>query len=91
MQLSKDKHTFPKVSNVSFYCLLHSIAVFEKSAVGVITIYYAYFCVAQLVKNLPAVPEALVQSLGWEGPLEKGKAVFWHTFITHKISIYLEI
>ena len=34
--------------------------------------------VAQLVKNPPAVQEAWVQSLGWEDPLEKGKApVFW--------------
>ena len=30
--------------------------------------------VAQLVKNLPAVLEGWVQSLGWEDPLEKGKA-----------------
>ena len=30
--------------------------------------------VAQLVKNLPAVRETWVQSLGWEDPLEKGKA-----------------
>ena len=30
--------------------------------------------VAQLVKNLPAVRETRVQSLGWEDPLEKGKA-----------------
>ena len=29
---------------------------------------------AQLVKNLPAVRETWVQSLGWEDPLEKGKA-----------------
>ena len=29
---------------------------------------------AQLVKNLPAVQEAQVQLLGWEDPLEKGKA-----------------
>ena len=28
---------------------------------------------AQLVKNLPAVWETWVQSLGWEDPLEKGK------------------
>ena len=28
--------------------------------------------VAQLVKNLPAMREAWVQSLGWEDPLEKG-------------------
>ena len=30
--------------------------------------------VAQLVKNLPATWETWVQSLGWEGHLEKGKA-----------------
>ena len=29
--------------------------------------------VAQLVKNLPAMQETLVQSLGQEDPLEKGK------------------
>ena len=29
---------------------------------------------AQLVKNLPAVRETWVRSLGWEDPLEKGKA-----------------
>ena len=29
---------------------------------------------AQLVKNLPARWETWVQSLGWEDPLEKGKA-----------------
>ena len=30
--------------------------------------------VAQLVKNLPAMWETWVQSLGWEDPLEKRKA-----------------
>ena len=30
--------------------------------------------IAQLVKNLPAMQETWVQSLGWEDPLEKGKA-----------------
>ena len=28
--------------------------------------------VAQIVKNLPAMQEPQVQSLGWEDPLEKG-------------------
>ena len=32
----------------------------------------SYF-VTQLVKNLPAMQETWVQSLGWEDPLEKGK------------------
>ena len=40
--------------------------------------------VAQMVKNLPAVEETRVQSLGWEDPLEKGMAthasiVAWRT------------
>ena len=30
--------------------------------------------IAQLVKNLPAMQETLAQFLGWEDPLEKGKA-----------------
>ena len=30
--------------------------------------------VAQMVKNLPAVQEVWVLSLGWENPLEKGMA-----------------
>ena len=29
---------------------------------------------AHLVKNLPAMQETWVQSLGWEDPLKKGKA-----------------
>ena len=33
--------------------------------------------VAQLVKNLPAMWETWVRSLGWEEPLEKGKATYW--------------
>ena len=32
------------------------------------------FLVAQTVKNLPAMQETWVQSLGWEDPLEKGMA-----------------
>ena len=30
--------------------------------------------VAQLVKNLPAMWETWIESLGWKDPLEKGKA-----------------
>ena len=32
------------------------------------------FLMAQLVKNLPAMRETWVCSLGWDYPLEKGKA-----------------
>ena len=35
-----------------------------------------YSLVAQLVKNLPAMQETWVQSLGWEDPLEKGMATY---------------
>ena len=34
------------------------------------------FPVAQMVKNLPAMQEIWVQSLGWEDPLEKGMATY---------------
>ena len=30
--------------------------------------------VAQMIKNLPAVQETRVRSLGWEDPLEEGMA-----------------
>ena len=30
--------------------------------------------IAQLVKNLPAMQETPVRFLGWEDPMEKGKA-----------------
>ena len=36
--------------------------------------YFWASLVAQLVKNLPALWETWVQSLGWEDPLAKGKA-----------------
>ena len=32
--------------------------------------------VAQMVKNPPAMQETQVQSLGWEDPLDKGKATY---------------
>ena len=39
-------------------------------------VYFAMYTdtVAWLVKNLPAIQETLVRFLGWEHPLEKGKA-----------------
>ena len=39
--------------------------------------------VAQLVKNLPAMQETWVQSLGWEDPLEKGKAAHFPLQYSH--------
>ena len=43
--------------------------------------------VAQLVKNLPAMWDTWVQSLGWEDPLEKGKATH-STIVAWRIRIY---
>ena len=40
---------------------------------GTVSLHWASL-VAQLVKNLPAVWDTWVPSLGWEDPLEKGKA-----------------
>ena len=38
------------------------------------TLKYDYAIVALLVKNPPAMQETRVKSLGWEDPVEKGKA-----------------
>ena len=38
------------------------------------------FSVAQIVKNLPAMQEAWVWSLGWENPLDKGMATYSSNF-----------
>ena len=51
---------------------------FDFLIVGQVIIY-----VAQLIKNLPAMQETWVQSLGWEDPLKKGMA-------THSSYSYLE-
>ena len=37
--------------------------------------------VAQMVKCLPAMPETLVQSLGWEDPMEKEMATDSSIFV----------
>ena len=40
-----------------------------------VLVFKGYFWkLAQMVKNLPAMRETLVRSLGWEEPLEKGTA-----------------
>ena len=54
-----------------------SIAGSGRSAgelIGFLLQYSWAFLLAQLVKNLPAKWETWVPSLGWEDPLEKGKA-----------------
>ena len=47
---------------------------FSEEEIGYPLQYSLASSVAQLVKNLPATRETCVQSLGWEDPLEKGKA-----------------
>ena len=37
--------------------------------------------VAQMVKNLPAMQETWVQSLGWEDPLEEGMATHFSILV----------
>ena len=43
-----------------FYCVLY---------------FYGAFLMAQMVKNLPAMQETQVKSLGWEDPLEEEVAI----------------
>ena len=53
-------------------CLVTTLAIINKM---ILNICIWAFLVAQLVKNLPAMWETWVQSLGWEDLLEKGKAI----------------
>ena len=52
------------VPHPMFQSLIHFIFVYGVQA----------SVVAQLVKNLPAMQEMQIQSLGWEHPLEEGMA-----------------
>ena len=42
---------------------------------------------AQLVKNLPAMQETWVRSLGKEDPLEKGKTTHFHSGLENSMDI----
>ena len=42
------------------------------------------YSVAQLVKNLPAMQETLVRSLGWEDPLKEGLSTHSSIFVWRK-------
>ena len=44
--------------------------------------------VAQTLKNLPAMQESWVQSLGWEDPLEKGMATL-SSILSWRILMYI--
>ena len=58
-------------SSISCFCFLYWKI---SSNLGWTSSTYGASLVAQLVKNPPAMQETWVQSLGWEDPLEKGKA-----------------
>ena len=50
--------------------------------------------VAQLVKNLPAMWETGVQSLGWEDSLEKGMATLsrpWNCRVRHDLVTFTSL
>ena len=53
------------------WCLHSSTSIYFKFILS----FFMDSLVAQLVKNLPAMRETWVQSLGWEDPLEMGKAI----------------
>ena len=54
--------------------LIPGSGIFTGEGIGYPLQYSWASLVAQLVKNPPAMWETWVQSLGWEEPLEKGKA-----------------
>ena len=60
------QNKIPEVSG----CLLEGMGLFVERSTMLVSL------VAQRVKNLPAIMETWVQSLGWEDPLEKGMAAF---------------
>ena len=46
----------------------------EKVKIDTIKLVFGASLMAQMVKNLPAMQETWIQSLGWEDPLEEGMA-----------------
>ena len=63
---------FTKQNNKSIYIIANGKISFFPMAKQLYI--YGASLVAQLVKNLPAMWETWVPTLGWEDPLEKGKA-----------------
>ena len=47
-------------------CVCVCVCVFELNCMT-----FGASCVSQMVKNLPAMQEAWIRSLGWEDPMEK--------------------
>ena len=66
----------PGVVILNFCLLIFTVSVIP---IGCISLYLLNrpSLVAQLVNNLPAMWETWVRSLGWEDPVEKGKATHY--------------
>ena len=68
--------SLPQVRNGTFYLYLFALALSPISSLGssAVDILTRACLVAQAVKNLPAMQETWVRSLGWQDSLEKGMA-----------------
>ena len=64
-----------------FFCLFFCLSKYLSIS---LSIYLLASLVTHMVKNLPAMQNTRLQSLGWEDPLEKG------TFIYIYIQIYIK-
>ena len=79
--LERRESTLPKVTTLLQSNLLHWLGDLEKREPGLLTQLETTLkdswvsLVARTVKNLPAMQETQVPSLGWEAPLEKGMAI----------------
>ena len=58
---------------VCIYLYMYTFVCIKNGMVIIFVLFWTSL-VAQAVKNLPAMQGAQVLSLGWEDPLEKGKA-----------------
>ena len=74
--------------NAGDTCLIPGSGRSTGEGIGYQLQYSWAFFVAQLVKNLPKTLEIRAGSLGWEHPLEKGKATH-SSILTWKIAVFL--
>ena len=56
------------------FLILQGLLSYYRHVINGVCSYYWASLVAQMVKNLPAMWETWVRSLGWEDPLEEGMA-----------------
>ena len=63
-----------RIKCVNFLLVVVSDSTATNEKIGRTYIDIRAFLVAQMVKNLPAMQETWVRSLGWEDPLENGMA-----------------